>query len=410
MEAALKSRSNSLEGVFDHVVVGSGVSALGSTLGLVGNGNILVLAGPAQSRFTYYDSSRLVPCAFEGLGGLGNYWHGGIPITLDKSVGEFGESDFRRLFERFYPRSAQKMDFGRSMLFSPWRPIRPGAAFTALSEQRALALCHESAEQFAQHGGLIEVAISGGETVRCRRLWIAAGALHTPRILARSVTQSIARPHVADHVLGYVGLTRGTRMLRVERTREGVFFPFVSDRQKSGLYTLRPARFECRKLDVGFEQRIVFGMPTAGAISKILGRMSPGLLAEAFFNRFGVFADAPVHSVYVQTAVNNAYALGDGEYPLSAQSDQISAALREARKRAPFPDVEVSKREHLYIPAIHLHHSVDLGVVNAHGFMDGNSQIQIVDASVVKDLGPQHHSFKLLVAAYARAQASRDPS
>lgn len=403
----MNSRSNSHESVFDHVIVGSGISALGAVLGLVGDGNILVLAGPAQPRFTYYDSSRLVPCAFEGLGGLGNYWHGGIPITLDKSVGEFGEHEFQRLFARFYPRSTKKIDFGRSMLFSPWRPIRPSAVFAALSQQHAITLMHESAEQFAQRGTLVEVAISGDRTVRCRKLWIAAGALHTPRILAKSVTRSIARPYIADHVLGYVGLVQNTPELRVERTREGVFFPFASDPQHSGLYTLRPARFECRELDVGFEQRIVFGMPTAGAISKILGRMSPGLLAEAFFNRFGIFANAPTHSVYVQTAVNDAYSVDSGEYPLSAQSGQITEALRQARVRAPFRNVEISKREHLYIPAIHLHHSVDIAAVNAQGFMSEGSSIQIVDASAIRNIGPQHHSFKLMVTAYARAQASR---
>lgn len=56
---------------FDDIVIGSGLTALGTVLGLPAGRRILVLAGEASGRFSHYDARGAVPCAFDGMGGLG---------------------------------------------------------------------------------------------------------------------------------------------------------------------------------------------------------------------------------------------------------------------------------------------------------------------------------------------------
>jgi hypothetical protein len=190
----------------------------------------------------------------------------------------------------------------------------------------------------------------------------------------------------------------------ITRTRDGTFFPAHYESSARTLYTLRPARFAFQELDVGIELRAVFGLPTGSAVSKIMRRMSPALLAEALYNRAGVFPEASAYSVYAQTLVPDAYVLRSGTLPLEARLERILEATAVARERVPFAGVRRSQRSDLYIPGIHLHHSLDMAALTAHGINQPNSPVQIVDASVVTDIGPDHHSFKLMLLAYANSR------
>ncbi len=392
--------------VFDDIVIGSGLSALGVVLGLGSERNILMLGGPRRGESVYYRQDRAVPCAHLGLGGLGNFWHGVIPMALRASFDEVRDCDFVRMFDKFYPRTSVKDHLRRQQLFVPWRPIRPVAELRRLRRASAerLTIHPQTAERFNWRNSEISVDTVDGVQYRGRRLWIAAGSLNTPGLLERSLGRGYSRGCVSDHVLCYVGLLAAELRRTVSRTRDGVFFPAHYDVEGKSLYTLRPARFGFRTLDYGIEQRAVFGMPTGSAIAKIMRRMSPGLLAEAFYNRTGIFANADCYSVYAQTPVQDAYVLQNGKLPIVACSARILRAAAESRDRVPFKGVRRSQRADLHVPGIHLHHSIESDSLVAHGIDQPGSPIQIVDASTVSDIGPEHHSFKVMLRAYARGR------
>jgi hypothetical protein len=393
---------------YDDIVIGSGLCALGVVLGLARGNRTLVLAGPAQGTFAHYDASRSVPCAYLGTGGLGNFWHGVIPLSRAESFSHRFSSmaEFRDLFAHFYPGAPPIAVAARPHLFVPWRPIRPKRELLRLTRRRggALVLRAQHASRFDYNGAGLAVYTLEGPSYSARRLWIAAGCLHTPALLERSLGQGFARDYVSDHALYYLGLLRDHPAPAVARSRDGVFFPAYHDTAATTLYTLRPARFAFRELDAGIEQRAVFGLPTGSAVAKIMRRMSPALLAEALFNRTGLFARAASYSVYAQTRVADAYALGTGALPLQVRLERITAAAVEARARAPFAGLQHSKRSDLYIPGIHLHHSVEPSALSSHGINQPGSPVQIVDSSVVADVGPEHPSFRLMLLAYIRAR------
>lgn len=395
---------------FDDIVIGSGLAALGTTIGLARSPRVLVLAGPREGRFSHYDARATVPSAYLGEGGLGNDWHGVIPTGWRHNFGAGDDAGFAALFRHFYPRADVRARLGQPWLFVPWRPIRPRADFARLQRQRGerLVLAPELAEAFRADARGVEVRCPSG-THRARRLWVAAGALHTPALLERSLGPGIARGRVSDHVACYIGQADGLAAPRIERTPGGAFFQAWLGSDADALYTLRPARFAFRTLDHGIEQRAVFGLPTGSAIAKITRRMSPGLLAEAFFNRFGLFPRAPRHSIYAQVLVRDAYRLvGDGTQ-LQADEAAIRAATDAARAQAPFPGMRPSQRPELSIPGIHLHHSVDTEALARAGVGEAGFPVQVVDAAVLREIGPEHHSFKMMLAAHdgaARAVAA----
>jgi hypothetical protein len=389
----------------DDIVIGSGLAALGVVLGLPAHRRVLVLGGAAQGSFAHYDARGAVPCAYTGLGGLGGYWHGVIPVSRRDDAGGAMSRAFEALFNRFYPRAGIREWLGKPALFVPWKPIRPALELATLVAQRGdvLQCLPLSAQRIETGDGRVTVHSEAGRHT-APRVWVAAGAVHTPALLARSFGEGVRRAHIADHVLCYVGQVDGAPTPRTAVTRDGVYFPAFHDAADTALYTLRPARFAFRELDHGIEQRAAFGLPTGGAIAKIMRSMSAGLLAEAFYNRFGLFASAPRHSIYAQTPVDMAYTLGEGDTPLKPDVQRIQAAGEAARAKQPFQGAVLSKRADLYIPGIHLHHSLDMAGMRQAGINQPGSPVQVVDASQLEGIGSEHHSFKMLCAAYIRAR------
>lgn len=396
---------------YDDIVIGSGLSALGVVCGLPIGRRVLVVGGSKQGRSQYYGPSRAVPCAHLGFGGLGNYWHGVIPTGGRRNFANSDPADFEQLFQRFYP-GVEVMDrLGKPFLFVPWRPIRSQTEWQRLEVERGdrLTLVHELVNRFAVNGSRVSVHTENG-LYRCSRVWVCCGALHSPALLDRSLDSVVSRRTISDHVLCYLGqidraVNRDVLPTPVQRTRQGMWLEARYDETETGLCTLRPARFEFSRLDFGIEQRAVFGLPTGSAIAKILRGASPALVAEALYNRAGLFSSARVQSVYAQIVVADAHWLRDGDAPLEARLDVIKAATDAVRASSPvWPNLLPSRRPEMFIPVIHLHHSVDLNALHAAGPNTRASPVQVVDASVYEHIGPEHHSFKLMLAAFVRAR------
>ncbi|XIA64108.1 hypothetical protein ACFIOY_35105 [Bradyrhizobium sp. TZ2] len=92
----------------------------------------------------------------------------------------------------------------------------------------------------------------------------------------------------------------------MERASDGFWLTFEFSSDGNALLTRRPARFDYRTLDHGIEQRAVYGLPTNSAVVKLLKTTSPGLVAEGLFNKFGLFPNSRVWSVYAQLLVDDA--------------------------------------------------------------------------------------------------------
>ena len=394
---------------FDHIVIGSGLSALATSLGLSEHSRRICIIGGGAKGFRYYPGTK-VPATFVGVGGLGQYWHGVIPLSFHHRPFGVDEGSWDRLAEYFYPRSNLQQYMGSNKYFVPCDPIRPAEAFTPLVKSHLVDFAHDSALRVSlgSDGNSAIVLTEAGYRVEGRHVWFAAGALNTPALLARSGLIGTGPRSLSDHVIGYAGRMAATAEVRemmsaVCRHRGGVLFPFRFGNGRDHLVTLRPARFDFAKLDSGIAKRAVFGLPASRVVAGIAGNLSPGLVAEAAFNKFGLFAQSAYYSVYVQTVASNAWWLDESGDLHVSHGSCASDALRGARATLPFGSVELSRQTDLYLPGIHLHGSLTVEETNLFGVGRVFKNLHVVDASGLQSIGPEHHSFAMMAAGYARA-------
>jgi hypothetical protein len=392
---------------FDDIVVGSGLAALGAALGTRADSRVLVIGNPVEGKFLHYDQNATVPCAFTGAGGLGNAWHGVIPTGWRNNFGGASPDGFDSLLKYFYPSINLDGRIQSPWLYVPWRAIRPQREFAKLISVRAgrLVMTNEAAIRVAFDEKSAHVDTASGRYY-ARRVWVAAGALHTPSLLEASFGAGLSRGLVSDHAFCYIGQVENTEAPKLSYSRAGIFFPAQYDLHNTALYSLRPARFAFRQLDFGIEQRALFGLPTGNAIAKIAKRASAGLLAEAFYNRFGLFPGGSMHSVYAQVVAPDAYSLGSNERLLHVRPDSLRAATDRARANQPYKGLVASRLADAHIPGIHLHHSLEHAGLLRVGVDADGSPVQVVDASTLENIGPDHHSFKMMLSAFDRVQAA----
>ena len=390
----------------EDLVIGSGLAALGTVLGLMADParRVGVLCGPAQGRFFYYDARRSTPCAYLGPGGLGSHWHGVVPTRAGHSGDAAVDACFDELIERFHAGAGLRQHWGTPGMFVPWRPVRPARELADLARAHGarLTLLAETASalRFDARGATVEC---GSHRHRARRVWVAAGAMHTPGLLA-PLSPAAGRATVSDHAFVYIGQLDGMRHAAPRRSPGGVLHGAAYDAAGTALYSLRPARFAYRQLDHGIEQRAVFGMPTGSAVAKIARRFSPGLLSEAVYNRFGWLPNARTQSVYAQVRVPDAYEFDAGQAALVPRPAPIRQATDAARAAQPYNGLRPSRRPDIHLPGIHLHGTLDLAALRHDGIDRDDSPVRVVDAAALADIGADHHSFSMMARACERAR------
>lgn len=365
----------------DDIVVGSGLAALGAVMGLLEapERRITVLCGPQDGRFAHYDARALAPCAYFGPGGLGTFWHGVIPVGIGVQGDDAARGAFHALFRHFHPRAGIDARRDEPALFVPWRPLRPWPVLqrlAATSAARRLRLVGAPALRVLRESGRVRVVTPAG-TFDAQRCWIAAGAIATPALLAHSLGRRVGRETASDHVVCYVGQVSAADPPRVRHTPSGAWFPVLAERAERALYMLRPARFDFRALDAGLERRVVYGSAAGATSRSTVLRLSPGLVSEVLFNRFGLFGDAQRYSVYAQVHVPDAYALADDRAPLpepapgplSPRLAAIRAACDAARAAQPYAELVASRHPESYLPGIHLHDTLDPAAMTAEGLL-----------------------------------------
>jgi hypothetical protein len=361
----------------------------------------------------YYDRLRSVPSAYSGLGGLGRYWHGVIPTALNPNFTGVTPAEFAALFHHFYPHAKIDERLGEPWLFIPRRPIRTPVEWRRARAVRGdrLRIVHDTAQTVAESASGVEVTTEVGRFLG-QRLWIAAGPLHTPGLLRRSVGRGLIRGTVSDHVIAYVGQIDRIAHPRVpapivERVRGGFWSKYYLNDDGTGLFMPKPARFFYRKLDWGIEQRAAFGLPTGSAIAKIGRAGSLGLIAEALYNKLGLFPRSPTLSVYAQIRVPDAHDFDPETLALAPRTEAICQAIVAAVHSPPWKDEIIpTRRSDLFLHAIHLHNSVERAALRAAGIDGPGARIQVIDASAAEDIGCEHHSFKMMAGAFAKARRS----
>ena len=319
-------------------------------------------------------------------------------------------TDFIEFFSQFYPHTDIAQRIGKPWLFVPHRAIRPDKYWRRLLQERdRLQIRTIPATLLEDQIDRIQV-IAGGESYTCKFAWLVAGALHTPSLLATSFGAPLARQTADDHAIIYLGLIDQGRTCQYaiqqpHRDQGGMWLPLRYSGTPEALLTTRPARFDFKTLDSGIKRRTLFGLPTGNAVARLLTAPSPGLVAEAFFNKFGLFPLSRFQSAYAQFPVTDAYGFSSATAELTPRNDAIVAAARALRSSLAIDGLIPSRQMELFIPGIHLHNTVNQQASKAVNVDVPGSRILIADASTLTNIGPDHHSFKMMLSGFLRARS-----
>jgi len=372
-----------------------------------------VLTGGKEDTINHYDTSSKIPCQNLGFGGLGSYWHGVIPMHSSDTLPAVSEALIADLFRIFYPREELGNLTNSSWLFVPYRPIRPKPHWIKLEDSLSgnLRLAHTVAQKIYIDNGKW-VVVADGQYLRTHRLWLAAGALGSPAILEQSEEYSSATlTGVSDHLILYAGQVNRKvhshiASPQVKHTASGYWMRSSADFGDLGLITTKPARFAYKTLDQGIEQRSAFGLPTSGIIKKVISAGSLGFIAESVFNKFGLFPNSEILSVYAQIRVESGFRRLPGGRGVQADEARILSCIQNFRENLNQLELTLSRRSDLYIRGIHMHGTIDARILRSFEINTDASNCVIVDSSVIDDIGPEHHSFRLMVRAFERARNS----
>lgn len=398
--------------VFDDIIVGSGLAALATAWGLPEDHRVLVLTGGTGNSLSYYEDKSNIPCANLGMGGLGNFWHGVIPLP-ENVVPDDPNDRFCEVLRIFYPSERELPRESGPWLFVPYRPIRPRIAWQRLSASRKgrIQFAPVQAVSIARNADPWTVVTSEGH-VDGRRLWLAAGALGTPALLDRSpVFEGVTKATASDHAILYLGQINRVQhphilAPRVRRGAAGVWMQAHESSGSAGLVTTKPARFSYRTLDRGIQHRTAYGLPTTGVLRKVLRAGSLGLVAESIFNKFGLFPDSDILNVYCQVRIPGAYMRNPNSFVLAAANDTIVKRIAETRELLRLPELRPSQHPDLFVRGIHLHDTVKVDQLAALGGTMAR-RFAIVDASAIEDIGHGHHSFTMMTRAFSQARSAQ---
>ena len=323
---------------YEDIVIGSGLAALGAVIGLARSTRVLVLCGPAQGQFSHYDARGSVPSAYLGDGWPRQRLARRHP---DRVVRPLRPARRRRSSQpcssHFYPRTDPGLGSADPGCSCPGGRSVRATSSPACSNRAARKLTPGVRNWHCPSGRTTPgCGDTGTATLRARRVWVAAGALHTPGLLDALAGQR----HGAWRGVGPCGLLRrpGGRPARAghPRNRDGAFFPRLARRmRRRAVHPATRRALPIRTLDYGIEQRAVFGLPTGSAMAKITKRMSPGPAGRGLLQPLRPLRQrAGRHSIYAQVLVRDAYAVGADE----------TATEREDGASTPPPTPHAPKR------------------------------------------------------------------
>lgn len=391
----------------DDLIIGSGLAGLGVMLGLAQSRRSVGVIVDDRAVIRHYPETQ-TPAQYLGHGGLGEYWHGVIPLNPRYRPRHFDEAAWTQLLQRFYPSARLGRRRG---LFVPKAPIRAANQFDMLLAERPTARIDGHAIRITPGATSTVVTLEDGRAIETGRCWLAAGTIGTTNLLMASGLIARVPRAVSDHVIGYVGhVQRSPDTTQYfedfARVSGGTVMPSRFDETRNYLFTLRPARFDFATRDAGIAKRAVFGQPARRAVSGVVRSLSPGLVSEALFNKFGLFRLSQRYSVYFQSVIEGALTVDIDGQLARPMNFAVEPTVEGGIRKCPFSNLDQTHLTDLFIPGIHLHGTISAEEEQQFGGDSPNATIQLVDAATLRTIGPEHHSFAMMARAFAMAEST----
>lgn len=281
--------SNQFENHSRHLIIGSGMSALGTLEALstdekLKNSRII---HANTSKFHFSESSNpYLPIEKLKNGGNSNLWHSVISRFLPL---EYTEDCFSKLFTKYFPKSNLE-NFKDKSSYVPYFPLRP--------LKRIKDIEVKLMDVIDDHIILIEknkynsVTIHGLKaSYTTDKLFLCTGTFATLQLLTNSNFIEEGQSKLSEHLVGYFGQFNGPfKNEEITRDQSGHFKKMheIKLPERSLFVSVRPANFKFRDIKTANEFRNFFGRGTKSIIISLISKFNFGLILEAIYNKLGI--------------------------------------------------------------------------------------------------------------------------
>ncbi len=403
--------------VYDHIIIGMGMSALGVIKGLSSaDCKILVLDNyDNKPEFADYCDEKIAIGRL-GKGGASSLWHGVISNLSNYRELENYNDDFKDNFDELYHTNDHSL-FEKGYSFIPFKPLRPFSVIQSKFSQKVDIVYDKVVEYHIDVSGKVEVR---GEKQKfySNYLWICAGMVGTISLVSKSTCQ-FGKFTNDDHMVGYFGQIRRTDLssdfiVKNQYTFSGHFKKFhkIKLSNNISLYVnLRPAHFEFKDIRKAASKRSFFGEESGRVIHKLINSKSPGLILEALYNKFGFSIKSKVYNITghieilgaMEIEVSNTYCKSKylkSEIELSEEDIKL---IKEYFKTDVFIPLKIplSPGIHYLNSNYHFDDTIDANLCNEFT----GRKIIICGGAGLKYSSPEHPTFSYYSMSFRKAQS-----
>jgi len=240
-------------------------------------------------------------------------------------------------------------------------------------------------------------AIIGDARFRAKKIILAAGAIGSMRLLSNS---GLGTPnaYIGNHINGYCNFNvkPPEGALSIKRGKGGHAKPIVSGILSGHEYIQyhRPSLFDFRYKDMLIKNKSTYSRSKSEVYSKILRAMSPGLISEAIYNRYGYWIGGSNSNVYYQIESTNVYYYDHQKKLILVDQNNLKSFNHSLKSDFGFKQL----CEETIVSGIHFYNSVNpvdgIGIIaNKESW---SNTILVADSSCLKSIGGAHHTFSIM--------------
>lgn len=382
--------------IYDLVIVGSGPVALSCLLSAPSNLKIAVISH--SDRGEYIRDSFGDKAYINRYGGGLDAWHGVLSSNLFLKHYPDELDFYIKFFKFFYPeKNINNNLFGFQKIFIPKKKISSKNLNELLKERTNIKLFFDEVLHIDE-SKVINI-YGKNEKYLSNRVILAAGAIGTAKILNNSQLGQINK-FIGNHIIGYgqYNISTNNEFVKSEYSRYGHFknIEISSIKGKEFMSYQRPSLFDFRNSKILGKYKTVYSRTKKEIYSTIIKSMSPGLFAEAFYNRYGYWFKTNKANTYLQIESSNVYEL-DNKFNIIVSEKNINLFVDNVVQNSKFNDLDIKT----IVSGIHFFNTINKisDVGSCSNKDDWQKKIIVADSSVLKKIGGSHHTFSLMSMA-----------
>ena len=378
---------------YDLLIVGSGPIALSVLSKIPHNLSVAVVShglGLGFDKDSYGDLSFA-----KMFGGGLSGWHGVISPNLYLEHFPKKIENFYEFFHRFYP---ETVTFTNSLTDNSIYVPRKKIACNHLKkifEEKGVNLYVDEINRLEVNDSFA-TAISNTEKFRAKKIILAAGAIGTAKLLQQS-DLGVVNNYIGNHLNGYADLNISITQDQVKTIfgDKGHIKKTVNGSILNNKYMVypRPSAFDFRHKKNLSKFKTIYSRKESDVIKNIVKSLSPGLILEAIYNRYGYWFLTNLANNYFQIESNSIYSL-DKNFNVVVDEGNLNAYLKNLKINNIFKHADLST----IVSGIHFYNTVkpDDSIGGATDYNSWNNRLIVSDSSTMTSIGGSHHTFSLM--------------